>query len=61
MHKSNVIENPLLLRKTENSGYLWILLAAFFWSLLGVTSKFCIAGGVLPLETAFWRATIGCI
>ena len=51
----------MIQESTERSGYLWILLAAFFWSLLGVASKFCIAGGVQPLETAFWRAGIGCI
>ena len=31
------------------------------WSLLGVVSKFCQHAGVLPLETAFWRAGIGCV
>lgn len=61
MHKTNSAEKSLILKSTESSGYLWILLAAFFWSLLGVTSKFCIAGGVHPLETAFWRAGIGCL
>ena len=42
-------------------GYVWILLAALLWSLLGVVSKFCLHAGVLPLETAFWRAGIGCV
>ena len=51
----------LLQSSSTSSGYMWILFAAFFWSLLGVSSKYCIAGGVQPLETAFWRAAIGCI
>ena len=42
------------------NGYLWILLAALLWSLLGAVSKICQFAGVLPLETAFWRAGIGC-
>ena len=42
------------------SGYIWILLAALLWSLLGVLSKFCLQAGVAPLETAFWRAALGC-
>ena len=41
------------------SGYFWILLTAFFWSLVGVLSKVCMAEGVTPLETAFWRAAFG--
>lgn len=40
-------------------GYVWILLAAFFWSLIGVISKICMNAGVSPLETAFWRAAFG--
>lgn len=46
-------------QKTCN-GYVWILLAALLWSLLGAVSKFCQQAGVHPLETAFWRAAIGC-
>lgn len=41
------------------NGYVWILLAAFFWSLIGVISKICMNAGVSPLETAFWRAAFG--
>ncbi len=41
------------------NGYIWILLAAFFWSLIGVLSKLCMSAGVSPLETAFWRAAFG--
>lgn len=43
------------------SGYFWIILTAFFWSLVGVLSKVCMAEGVTPLETAFWRAAFGLI
>ena len=48
------------MRQNMFNGYVWILLAALLWSLLGVVSKFCQHAGVLPLETAFWRAAIGC-
>lgn len=41
-------------RNVRLSGYVWILLAAFFWSLIGVISKICMSAGVSPLETAFW-------
>ncbi|EGW51734.1 hypothetical protein HMPREF1022_01275 [Desulfovibrio sp. 6_1_46AFAA] len=46
-------------RNVRLSGYVWILLAAFFWSLIGVISKICMSAGVSPLETAFWRAAFG--
>ena len=49
------------MRQNSFDGYVWILLAALLWSLLGVVSKFCQHAGVLPLETAFWRAGIGCV
>lgn len=42
-------------------GYIWILLAALCWSLLGIVSRVCLDAGVLPLETAFWRAAVGCL
>lgn len=61
MQKDNMAGGPMLQVNPQGSGYVWILFAAFFWSLLGVASKFCIAGGLLPLETAFWRAAIGCL
>lgn len=48
------------MRQNSVDGYLWILFAALLWSLLGVVSKFCQHAGVLPIETAFWRAGIGC-
>lgn len=49
------------MQQNSVDGYMWILLAALLWSLLGVISKFCLHAGVLPLETAFWRAGIGCV
>ena len=48
------------MQQNTSTGYIWIMLAAVLWSLLGVVSKFCLHAGVLPLETAFWRAGIGC-
>lgn len=38
---------------------LFILLAAVLWGLLGILGKQAQAAGVLPLEVAFWRATLG--
>lgn len=43
----------------QKSGYFWIILTAFFWSLVGVVSKVCMAEGMAPLEVAFWRAAFG--
>lgn len=40
----------------EIRGYLYVLLAALMWGLIGPISKFVFAEGVTPLETAFWRA-----
>ncbi len=45
----------------QKSGYFWILLTAFFWSLVGVISKACMAEGMQPLEVAFWRAAFGLV
>lgn len=41
------------------SGYGFALLAAALWGLLGPVSRLCFAGGVEPLEVAFWRAVVG--
>lgn len=51
--------NDLSPSSSSASGYFWIILTAFFWSLVGVLSKVCMAEGVAPLETAFWRAAFG--
>ena len=40
-------------------GLILILLTVFAWSVIGLISKNCLAAGVSPLETAFWRAAIG--
>lgn len=40
-------------------GYLYVLLAATLWGLLGPVSRFALADGVDPLEIAFWRAALG--
>ena len=45
--------NLLSSSSSSASGYFWIILTAFFWSLVGVLSKVCMAEGVTPLETAF--------
>lgn len=41
------------------SGYLYVLAAAWLWSLIGPFSKICLAEGLAPLEMAFWRAVFG--
>lgn len=43
----------------ETSGYLYVLAAAWLWSLIGPFSKICLAEGLAPLEVAFWRAVFG--
>lgn len=40
-------------------GYVYILLAAACWALIGPVSRFAFAEGVAPLEVAFWRAAFG--
>ena len=41
------------------AGTLWILATATLWSFLGLISKFCMAGGMTPMECAFWRCCFG--
>jgi len=40
-------------------GYLFMLLAAASWALIGPVSKVAQAAGLSPVEIAFWRALIG--
>lgn len=39
-------------------GYLYILIAACLWGLIGPVSRLAFAHGLTPLEVAFWRATL---
>lgn len=39
-------------------GYVYLLLAAALWGLLGPVSRFALRDGLDPLEVAFWRATL---
>ena len=39
-------------------GYVYIVLAATLWGMLGPASRFALAEGVHPLELAFWRAAL---
>lgn len=39
-------------------GYLFILLAAALWGVIGPISRLAFQEGVAPLEVAFWRATL---
>lgn len=46
-------------RRQQTAGILWILATAILWSFLGLVSKFCMAGGMTPMECAFWRCCFG--
>ena len=46
-------------RQSRIVGYLMVLLAALSFSLIGPISRYPMANGVSPLETAFWRAAFG--
>lgn len=39
-------------------GYLYVLIAASLWGLLGSVSKWVFEQGISPLEAAFWRAVL---
>lgn len=41
------------------TGYLYATSAAILWAFIGPLSKICLAHGVAPIETAFWRALLG--
>ena len=40
-------------------GYVYIVLAAACWALIGPVSRLAFVEGVAPLEVAFWRALLG--
>lgn len=42
-------------------GYVFVLVAATLWGLLGSFSKLAFQEGITPLEVAFWRAAIGSV
>lgn len=42
-------------------GYVFVLCAALLWAGIGPVAKFGFQAGALPLETAFWRAFLGCL
>ncbi len=44
-----------------SSGYGFVALAAFCWSLMTLLSKILFAAGLSPLEVSFWRASFGCL
>jgi drug/metabolite transporter, DME family len=39
-------------------GYLFIILAAALWGMIGPFARIAFHEGVLPMEVAFWRATL---
>jgi DME family drug/metabolite transporter len=42
-------------------GYVYIVLAAVLWGLIGPASRFALRDAVDPLEIAFWRAAIAAV
>ena len=40
-------------------GYIFILLSACCWGIMGVLSRFCLQDNITPLEICFWRMAIG--
>lgn len=39
-------------------GYVYVLLAALMWGMIGPVSKYAFAAGMTPLTVAFWRAAL---
>lgn len=39
-------------------GYVFILLAATFWGLIGPVARFALESGISPAELGFWRAAL---
>lgn len=44
-----------------SKGYLYIIVAATLWGIIGPVSKLAFDQGVAPLEVAFWRAVLSWI
>jgi len=42
-------------------GYIFVLLAAAFWSLIGPVARFAFDAGATAMETAFWRAALASV
>lgn len=42
-------------------GYLYIVLAAILWGLIGPASRFALREEIDPLEIAFWRAALAAV
>ena len=42
-------------------GFVFILLTAVFWGIVGVLARFLLASGMGPEEIAFWRSVLACI
>jgi len=58
-------ESPTVRRRDKVDsapvGYVFVLVAATLWGLLGSFSKLAFQEGITPLEVAFWRAAIGSV
>lgn len=53
---------PVFFNEQQNfMGFALAAFAAILWSFIGPLSKEALNHGISPLETAFWRAFIGCV
>lgn len=50
-----MLKNKLDLNN-EVSGFIYMILAAFFWSIIGCLGRFTIDAGLSQVEIAFWRS-----
>jgi len=55
----NSMREPSHTFRQQCLGYLFAALAALFWAFLGPLGRICMADGLSPQETAFWRAIFG--
>ena len=42
-------------------GFVFILLTAVFWGIVGVLARFLLASCMGPEEIAFWRSVLACM
>lgn len=49
----------MITEKKAASGYIFAMLAAICWAMIGPISRLPLSHGISPLEVAFWRAFFG--
>ena len=58
-HIGGVMAIPSHSFRAQSLGYIFAALAALLWAFLGPLGRICMADGLSPQETAFWRAIFG--